>query len=98
MFHALIGISRLLLPQDQDSEMPQDTNEQCSCDFCCIKECPIVAVDGLLFRCCVNGESYIPTEVVEFNELIRSLQKRLAAIETRRRSFSVSIFHVYELQ
>lgn len=85
-------------PQDQDSEMLEDTNAQCKCDICCIEESPIVAVEGLLFHCCVNGESYIPTEVVEFNELIKSLQKRLAAIEARRRSFSVCMFYMFKLQ
>ena len=62
----------------------------CSCSICCIDEMPIVAADGLLFRCSVNGGSYIPTEIVRLNELIQLLQKKIKDISERKRSFSVS--------
>ena len=91
VLEAMVNILYCLYSQDQGNEMAQSRSSQCRCDFCCIEESPIVAADGLLFKCCLKGESYIPTEVVEFNELIRSLQKRVSAIETRRRTLSVSI-------
>ena len=84
--------------QDQDSELAKDAGTQCECDFCSMEESPIVASDGLLFRCRMKGESHIPTEVVEFSELIGSLEKRIAAIETRRRSLSVKVIHLFNLQ
>ena len=75
--------------------MDQHPDTQCRCEFCSIEEDPIFAADGLLFHCSVKGESYIPTEVVEFSELIKSLQKRISAIGAHRRSsISVSVLHL----
>eukprot|EP00112_Aurelia_sp_Birch-Aquarium-sp1_P025082 Seg817.5 transcript_id=Seg817.5/GoldUCD/mRNA.D3Y31 product="Calcium homeostasis endoplasmic reticulum protein" protein_id=Seg817.5/GoldUCD/D3Y31 len=63
-------------------------DQECKCDFCCVEEAPIVASDGFLFRCSVKDTSYIPVEIIELNEFIRSLQKRIAKIAERGRSVS----------
>eukprot|EP00112_Aurelia_sp_Birch-Aquarium-sp1_P007473 Seg1815.4 transcript_id=Seg1815.4/GoldUCD/mRNA.D3Y31 product="hypothetical protein" protein_id=Seg1815.4/GoldUCD/D3Y31 len=64
-------------------------DQECKCDFCCVEEAPIVASDGFLFRCSVKDTSYIPVEIIELNEFIRSLQKRIAKIAERGRSVSL---------
>ena len=66
------------------------SNLECKCDFCCKEEAPIVASDGYLLRCNVKDTSYIPVEIIELNELVRSLQTRIAKVAERGRSVSVS--------
>ena len=75
--------------------MAYSPKSHCQCDVCCIEESPIVAADGLLFKCHLKGESYIPIEVVEFSNFISSIQKRISTIEKRRRTISVSFMDWY---
>ncbi|XP_065052088.1 uncharacterized protein LOC135681499 isoform X2 [Rhopilema esculentum] len=75
---------------DQETGMARHLGLVCSCNICCLEEMPIVAADGLLFRCAVNGGSYIPTEIVHLNELVQLLQRKIKDISERKRSYSAS--------
>ena len=70
--------------------MAKEGSSKCGCNVCNVEEMPIVAADGMLFRCCMKNNSYIPTEMVDLNELIAALQKQISVASTRRRALSVS--------
>ncbi len=74
--------------------MTKDIVDQCGCDTCCKEDMPIVAAGGMLFRCCLKGQSYIPTEMIEHGDLIEALENRINSNTVRRRANSVSLFSI----
>eukprot|EP00794_Sanderia_malayensis_P012957 gene12957-14287_t len=66
-------------------DMAKGTAIDCSCEVCCMENLPIIAADGLFFRCCIKAGTYIPTEMIDQDDLIESLKMQIKRNAARRR-------------